>query len=88
MTAKRPAILIVDDERNTREGLQRALQDRYDVLLAEDSQRAVKELESTPIDVMVTDLRMPRRRRYQFVAPGPFADQSAGVHCDDGLRVD
>ena len=59
MTVKRPTILIVDDERNTREGLQRALQDRYDVLLAEDSQRAVKELESTPIDVMVTDLRMP-----------------------------
>jgi two-component system response regulator AtoC len=59
MTAKRPTILIVDDERNTREGLQRALQDRYDVLLAEDSQKAVLALESTPVDVMLTDLRMP-----------------------------
>ena len=59
MTAKRPTILIVDDERNTREGLQRALQDRYDVHLADDSQKALKELESTPVDVMVTDLRMP-----------------------------
>jgi len=49
----------VDDERNTREGLQRALQDRYDVLLAEDSQTAAQTLESTPIDVMLTDLRMP-----------------------------
>jgi len=56
---KQPAILIVDDERNTREGLQRALQDRYDVLLAEDSQKAVQTLESTPVDVMLTDLRMP-----------------------------
>ena len=49
----------MDDERNTREGLQRALQDRYDVLLAEDSQKAVQTLESTPVDVMLTDLRMP-----------------------------
>ncbi len=59
MTAKRSTILIVDDERNTREGLQRALQDRYDVLLAEDSQKAMKTLESTPVDVLLTDLRMP-----------------------------
>jgi DNA-binding NtrC family response regulator len=59
MTTKRPTILIVDDERNTREGLQRALKDRYDVLLAEDSQRAMQTLESTPVDVMLTDLRMP-----------------------------
>src|SRR5277367_754791 len=59
MTTKQPTILIVDDERNTREGLQRALQDRYDVLLAEDSQKAIQTLESTRVDVMLTDLRMP-----------------------------
>ena len=59
MTTKPPTILIVDDERNTREGLQRALQDRYDVLLAEDSQKAMQTLESTPVDVLLTDLRMP-----------------------------
>ncbi|HUI08503.1 MAG TPA: sigma-54 dependent transcriptional regulator [Verrucomicrobiae bacterium] len=56
---RRPTILIVDDERNTREGLQRALQERYEVLLAEDSQKAVQTLESTAVDVMLTDLRMP-----------------------------
>ena len=56
---KRPTILIVDDERNTREGLQHALQERYEVLLAEDSQKAIQTLESTAIDVMLTDLRMP-----------------------------
>src|SRR5579859_5044268 len=59
MTTKPATILIVDDERNTREGLQRALQDRYNVLLAEDSQKAIQTLESTPVDVMLTDLRMP-----------------------------
>jgi two-component system response regulator AtoC len=59
MTTKRPVILIVDDERNTRDGLQRALQDRYDVVLAEDSQKALETLESTPVDVLLTDLKMP-----------------------------
>jgi len=59
MTMKRPVILIVDDERNTREGLKSALEDRYDVLLAEDSQKAIQTLESTPVDVMLADLRMP-----------------------------
>ncbi len=59
MMAQRPTILIVDDERNTREGLQRALQERYEVLLAEDSPTALQALESTPIDVLLADLRMP-----------------------------
>jgi DNA-binding NtrC family response regulator len=49
----------VDDERNTRDGLQRALQDRYEVLLAEDSQKALQILESTPVDMLLSDLKMP-----------------------------
>jgi DNA-binding NtrC family response regulator len=39
--------------------LQRALQDRYEVLLAEDSQKALQIMESTPVDVLLTDLKMP-----------------------------
>ena len=57
--SKKPTVLIVDDERSTREGLERALQSRYEVLLAEDGQKAVQLLESQPIDILVTDLRMP-----------------------------
>ncbi len=57
--AKRPTVLIVDDERNTREGLERALQDRYAVLLAEDTAAATRLLEAQPVDVLLTDLRMP-----------------------------
>jgi two-component system response regulator AtoC len=59
MQTKRPTILIVDDERNTREGLERALHDRYEVLLADDGTRALQTLESTPVDVLLTDLKMP-----------------------------
>ena len=57
--SKPPTILIVDDERNTREGLQHALQDKYEVLLAEDSTKAQQLLESNPTDILLTDLKMP-----------------------------
>jgi two-component system response regulator AtoC len=56
---KRPVILIVDDDRNTREGLQRALQRRYAVRLAEDATRALDLLADNEVDVLLSDLRMP-----------------------------
>jgi len=56
---KKPTVLIVDDERSTRAGLERALQGRYEVLLAEDGQKAIQLLESQRVDVLVTDLKMP-----------------------------
>jgi two-component system response regulator AtoC len=59
MATNKPVILIVDDERNTREGLQRALEPSYTVLLADDAASAYRILESQTVDVMLTDLRMP-----------------------------
>ena len=56
---KRPIILIVDDDRPQRDGLQRALADRYDVLVADEAQKAGAILEAQPVDVLLTDLRMP-----------------------------
>jgi two-component system response regulator AtoC len=35
-----PTLLIVDDEKTTREGLRAALEDRYEVYLAEDAKSA------------------------------------------------
>jgi two-component system, NtrC family, response regulator AtoC len=52
------SILIVDDEKHTREGLQLALEDSYDVYLASDADQAFNLLESQPFDVVLTDLRM------------------------------
>ena len=56
---KKHAILIVDDDRNTREGLQRALRFRYDVRLAADAKMAMDELAYGDVEVMLTDVRMP-----------------------------
>jgi len=55
----KPALLIVDDEKPSREGLRAALEDRYDVYLAEDAKSASELLESEKFDVLLTDLRMP-----------------------------
>jgi two-component system, NtrC family, response regulator AtoC len=52
-------ILVVDDDKNTRDGLQRALRRRYDVLLAESGDRALEVLASEEVDVLLSDVRMP-----------------------------
>lgn len=54
-------ILVVDDEKNIREGLAKALKlDGYEVSVAEDGGEAMKEMVRTDIDLVITDLRMPR----------------------------
>jgi len=55
----RPTILVVDDEKNTREGLARALCRNYSVLLAENATRALELLAANEVDVVLSDLRMP-----------------------------
>ncbi len=51
-------ILIVDDERHTREGLRSALEDDFDVYVASDKKEALEVLSAEPLDVVVTDLRL------------------------------
>ncbi|MCH2154683.1 MAG: sigma-54 dependent transcriptional regulator [Opitutales bacterium] len=52
------SLLIVDDEKHTREGLGLNFEDRYDVYLAANAQEAFNLMESQPFDVVLTDLRM------------------------------
>lgn len=53
-------ILVVDDEKHIREGLVAALSmDGYDGLQASDGEEAWKIINSTPVDMVITDLRMP-----------------------------
>ena len=54
-----PSVLIVDDEKHTREGLQQALQDDYDVSVAGSADEAFNLMDAQEFDVIVTDLRMP-----------------------------
>jgi len=53
-------VLIVDDEKNIREGLGTALEmDGYDVRLAADGKEAMSIINSTEMDLVITDLKMP-----------------------------
>jgi DNA-binding NtrC family response regulator len=54
-------LLVVDDETNIREGLQKALSlDGYEVEVAQDGQEALDKIDEGDIDLVITDLRMPR----------------------------
>ncbi len=55
----KPTVLLVDDERNTREGLARALRRKYNILLADSAMAALEILKTETPEAVLTDLRMP-----------------------------
>src|SRR6266568_8905878 len=63
-----PTLLIVDDEKTTREGLRDALQDRFDVYLAADAKTATDLLEEEHFDVLLTDFRLPTEDGLKLIA--------------------
>src|SRR5450755_5077375 len=61
-------LLIVDDEKTQREGLRAALEERYDVYVAEDAKAAMELLEREHFDVMLTDFRLPNEDGMKLIA--------------------
>ena len=51
-------VLIVDDEKHTRDGLRLSLEDDFDVYVAGTAAEALEHLRNDQIDVMLTDLRL------------------------------
>ena len=51
-------VLIVDDEKHTRDGLRMSFEDEFDVYVAADIAEALEILRNESVDVMVTDLRL------------------------------
>jgi two-component system response regulator PilR (NtrC family) len=55
-----PRILVVDDERSMRELLAIVLRrEGYEVLLAENGRAAIELLEHEPVDLLISDIKMP-----------------------------
>lgn len=54
----KPTVLIVDDEKPTREGLRAALEDKYETFVAKDAAEAMRLMQDVPPDAVLTDLRM------------------------------
>ena len=66
--AEKPTLLIVDDEKTTREGLRAALEERYDVYIAEDAKAAIGLLESEHFDVLLTDFKLPNEDGMKLIS--------------------
>jgi DNA-binding NtrC family response regulator len=66
--AEKPTLLIVDDEKPTRDGLRAALEERYDVYVADDAKSAMELLESENFDVLLTDFRLPNEDGLKLIA--------------------
>ena len=58
MSGVQPTLLIVDDEKNTREALRRVLEESFEIYTAADLAGAEKILEAEKMDAVLTDLRL------------------------------
>ena len=54
----KPTVLIVDDEKHSREGLRAAFEDKYECFVAKDAAEAARLMQDVPPDAVLTDLRM------------------------------
>ncbi|MDH5187005.1 MAG: sigma-54 dependent transcriptional regulator [candidate division WOR-3 bacterium] len=60
ITDKKESILVVDDAPQTLEVIRRNLKSKgYQVFTASNAQEAIKIIESAPVDLVITDLKMP-----------------------------
>ena len=54
-------ILICDDEKNIQSGLALAMElEGYEALVASNGEEAWKTVNTHPVDLVITDLRMPK----------------------------
>lgn len=62
-----PGLLIVDDEKNTREGLRDSLEDSFEVYTAGSVEGALEILASEPVEVLLTDLKLGGRDGMELI---------------------
>jgi two-component system response regulator PilR (NtrC family) len=79
-TAPLARVLVVDDEPGIRVMLSAALKrEGYAVLLASDGRTALAALEAGPVDVVVTDIRMPHMTGIELLDAAKRVDPSLSV---------
>ncbi|HEX4347962.1 MAG TPA: sigma-54 dependent transcriptional regulator [Vicinamibacterales bacterium] len=73
---RRPRILVVDDERSMRELLAIVLRrEGYEVLLAENGRAAIETLEREPVDILISDIKMPDLSGVEVLRAAKRVDQ-------------
>lgn len=61
MEGDRATVLVVDDENGPRQALRMLLKEEFNVVTAESVRTALGIMDAQPIDVVITDLRMPEQ---------------------------
>lgn len=74
MTEKKPNLLVVDDEKNTRDALRRVLEDSFEVYVTTDVKGVKQLMEGTPMDAILTDLRLGQESGMQVLEISRRAD--------------
>jgi two-component system response regulator AtoC len=57
--AARPVILVVDDDPGIREAFRLVLEEEYELIEAPDGPRAIERVQSSPVDLVLLDVRLP-----------------------------
>jgi len=52
-------ILLIEDDRNTRNGVAKLLRQKYEIVIAEDGARGINILQRNNFDLVLTDIQMP-----------------------------
>lgn len=76
---KKPALLIVDDERDVREALGLILRDEYELSMASSSEDALKAVKAGQVDMVLLDINMPGVDGIRTLEMIKNADSSVGV---------
>lgn len=61
-----PLILIVDDEEEILDFLERILNDKYDIIKVENAKDALEILNKEPVQLIVADVMMPQMDGFEF----------------------
>lgn len=83
----KPSILIVDDERGTREVLAKFLRADYEVTLAEDGEIGLNLLKRNHYDLVLSDIPYAGRDRNEDSRSDAENDAASAVHSLYRLRL-
>jgi response regulator RpfG family c-di-GMP phosphodiesterase len=67
MAVKKINLLYVDDEENNLVSLKATFRQRYNVMTALSAHEAMKILDSKPVEIIITDQRMPNTTGVEFL---------------------
>lgn len=54
-------VMVCDDEEGVREALKLILEKDYDVIFAESGEVAIQKMKASPTDLVILDIKMPRK---------------------------